>query len=403
MIHKSALLVTIGNHRLAQTTVDTYFQLAELSDPDLIVDPLDHVLALDTWAATHLKLGNVDKAAAIFEKKLAFVKTLPNNQEMKSDTMHKLGCLMAYRKQHNKALPMLNEALNDRKVLFDGKHRSVFETTWAVAATNDTLGNTDKALKEYIVLLEKMNKVQDMPVDAVLIHSSVGKLFFENGNVDKAVHAFRQALQGMQTSHNPQLKAQITLSLANALSAKGDADDSMELYDTLLATKSLKKSKLIFLTRYNKSLLFIKMGRVDEAKQILNKISENRQVPDDVKGKILLTLGNLAVVDGNAKMGLDYFEQALEVAEADGDVNAIAQAKKSIGMALAESGHPDKAIDTFEDVLEDLSGAEGKSVNLLKAEVWNCMARVYKHKGDLSQAKNYAKLGEYKYGCPGSL
>jgi tetratricopeptide (TPR) repeat protein len=74
-----------------------------------------------------------------------------------------------------------------------------------------------------------------------------------------------------------------------------------------------------------------------------------------------------------------------------------AQTKKQIGTAYMEAGQDDKAISTFQDILEDLSQSgvgEGKSVKLLQAEIWNCLARVYRKKDDLPQAKNFAKLGK---------
>ena len=70
------------------------------------------------------------------------------HDEMKSDTMHKLGCVLAYKKQHKSALPYLNEALDARKFLFDGKSNTVFESQWAVAAASQTLGDTDRALPD---------------------------------------------------------------------------------------------------------------------------------------------------------------------------------------------------------------------------------------------------------------
>jgi len=405
LIQKSALLVTLGNHRLASTTVNKYLQLSELSDEmvgELIVDDMDHVLALDTAAATHLKLGNVDKAQTIFEKKLSFVKALPNNDEMKSDTMHKLGCLLAYKKEHKEAIPLLSEALDTRKFLYDGKSPSVFESTWAVAAASQTIGDTNRALKEYAILLEKMNqnKMNDSPVDLVLIHNSADKLFFDEGKIDKSVHSFRQALAGSDTHHNPQLKAEVTLNLANALSARGEHDKAMDLYDTLLSTKSLKRTKMFFLTLYNKSLLLIKMGEVEEARDILDKVAATRSsMADDVRGSIYLALGNLSISEGNFKEALSHFDNALDAVE-DGDIISLAHVKRNIGNAYFESGQSDKAIAEFDDVLEDLSDPtmEGsKAVELLRAEVWNCLSRVYRKKGDLSHATHYAKLALQTY------
>ena len=61
-------------------------------------------------------------------------------------------------------------------------------------------------------------------------------------------------------------------------------------------------------------------------------------------------------------------------------------------------GQYDEAIAILDDLLEDLSvqGGESKPAkNLLKADIWNCMARVYKSQGNLPQAKNFAKLGKH--------
>jgi len=399
LIRKAALLVTTGDYRLAAVTVDKYLQFAELNEMagTTIVDAMDHILALDTSAATHLKSGDVDKATALFEKKLELVKTLPNNEELKSDTMHKLGCLLSYKNEHKSALPLLNEALDTRKFLFDGKSVSVFETTWAVAATSHNLGDTDKALKEYTVLLDKMNMIDDLPVDSVLIHNSAGKLFFEDGNIDKAVHSFRQALEGSESSKNSRLSAEITLNLANSLSARGEAEKAMELYDQLLNTRALKNTKIFFLTLFNKCLLLILMGEVEEAKEIFDKIISTRSSKaNDVRGSIFLKLGNLDVANGLIKEALGNYEKALNACE-DNDVILLAQVKKQTGMAYWQAGQTDQAILTLEDVLEDLSVLEGKPVNLLKAEIWNCMSRVYKKKEDPAQAKNFAKLALQTY------
>ena len=138
------------------------------------------------------------------------------------------------------------------------------------------------------------------------------------------------------------------------------------------------------------------MGEAEEAKKILNKIVENRSsMADDVRESIYLTLGNLAISDGKIDEALGYLEKSLDVADGD-DVSALVQTKKSIAMAHLEAGQTDRAISTLDGILEDLSdsGLEGKSVNLLKAEMWNYLSRVYGKKDDLAQAQHFSKLGE---------
>lgn len=278
-----------------------------------------------------------------------------------------------------------------------GNHKSVLETTWAVAATNQTLGDVDEALKEYTVLLDNMTNINDMPVDAVVILHCAGKLFFGYGKIARALQCFRQALHESETAKNPQLKSEIKLNLANALSAGEEVDEAMELYDQLLKTKSLKKTKTLFLTKFNKSLLLIKIGKVEEAQETLLKMVENKSTAaKDVRGRIFLTLGNLALLDGNIGEALGYLGNALDEV-GDDDLSALVHTKRSIAMAHLKANQIDEAISTLEGVLGDLSNLEEKSVNLLRAEIWNCLAHVYKQKQDLLQAKNFAKLALLTY------
>ena len=380
---------------MAHNEIIKYFELNSIDISPLIVDDSDYVLALDTCAATYLKIGNTDKAIQIFEKKLAFVNRLRDSDEMRdmrSDTMHKLGCLLASKNQLNAALPLLNEALDVRRYLYDEKSTSVLESTWAVAATTQTLGDTNRALREYSVLLDKMDKSDDnFPVSSVLIHNSAGKLFSEEGKVDKAIYCFRQALLAADTQ---EMKIEISLNLANSLSANGEENKAMELYDRLLKSKSTKQTKLFFLALFNKSHLLIKLGEVEEAKEMLHKITETpSSLADDVRVSVYLTLGNLSVSDGKQSEALMYFENSLDVVN-DGDVESLVQVKKHIGMTYFVTGQFYKAIDSLEDALKALAEREGKSTDLLKVDLWNLLSRVYRKKADLSQAKNFANLGK---------
>jgi len=401
LIQKSVLLLTMGNHRLAASTINKYLQNATFSQQmagALIVDDMDHALALDTSAATHLKSGNVDKAISVFREHLAFVKSLPNNDVMKSGTLHRLGCLLANKNQYASALPLLNEALRTKKTVYGENHKSVLETTWAVAATCHSMGDKQKALEQYLVLMDKTNNVDDMPVDVAHVRHCVGRLFFEDGKTCQAIDMFRSALSEAETPDKLQLKSEIMLNLANSLTAIGDVDAGIEMYDKLLRGKWSKKTKIPFLSRFNRSLALLKGGELEEAKGILYQIGENRSsTAKHAKGKIYLALGHVAAMDGNIDEAVDYFENSFDVA--GDDISAMARGKKCFAMVQVKNGQIAEALSTLEEILEDISnsGSEGRTVNILKAETWNAMAWVYKNDGDLSQAKNFAKLALQVY------
>jgi tetratricopeptide (TPR) repeat protein len=403
-IRKAALLVTLKNHVAATELLRNYFQMADINDSagnELIVEPVDHALALDTSAAIDLKLGKVDNAISTFEKKLKFIKQhSPRDDEMKSDAMHKLGCLLAYKKKHEEALPLLQSALDTRKFLYDARNKFLFETSWAVAATTQTLGDTGKALADYEMLLEKIDLVEDSPINSVVVQNSAGKLFFEDGKMEEAVNSFTKALEGAESQGNDLLKIKIMLNLANALSAKGDIDGAFDLYEDLERMGKRKKNQMYFLALYNKSLLLIKVGEKEQAKDILHDIIENRSSKaDDTRGNVYMTLGILSVEEKKIETGLKYYDDALAMfVDERYDLSSITQAKKLMAMAYMEAKKYDVAVTFLEDALTELSqpGMERKFYQLMKAEVWNCMSKVYQRRGDHSSAKNFAKLGKHE-------
>jgi tetratricopeptide (TPR) repeat protein len=399
-IRKAALLVTLKSHAAATELLRNYFQMADINDSagnELLVEPVDHCLALDTIAAIDLKLGKVDNAISTFEKKLEFIEQhIPRDDEMKSDAMHKLGCLLSYKKKYEEALPLLQSALDARKFLYDGRNKFLFESSWAVAATTQTLGDTDKALADYEILLGKIDFVEDSPINFVIVQNSAGKLFFQDGKIEAAVSSFTKALEGAESQGDDAMKTDIMLNLANALSAKGDIDGAFDLYEDLERMGRRKRTRMYFLTLYNKSLLLIKVGEKEQAKDVLHDIIETRSSKaDDTRGNVYITLGILSVEEKQIESGLKYYEDALAMfVDERYDLSSITQAKKLMAMAYMESKKYDMAITILEDALTELSqpGMERKFYQLMKAEVWNSMSKVYQRQGDHSSAKNFAKL-----------
>ena len=401
-IRKAAILLTLKNYDAASDLLRNYFQMNDINvdaGNDLIVDLDDHLLALDTSAAIDLKVGNVDKAISTFQQKLEFLELhSPHDKEAESDTMHKLGCLLSYKKKHVEALPLLQSALDARKFLFDGKNKFLIESQWAIAATNQTLGDTDKALADYGILLEKIDVVEDSPINSVVVQNSAGKLFFEEGKIDAAVQSFTKALERVDTQGDDALKRNIMLNLANALSAKGDIDGAFDLYEDLERTGKRKRSQMYFFTLYNKSLLLIKVGEKEEAKNILHDIIDtSSSKADDTRGNVFIALGTLSVEEQKIHIGLKYYENALEMfVDERYDISLISQVKKLMAMAYAELKKYDTAITILEDALTELSqpGYEPKLYQLTKAEVWNCMSKLYQRRNDHFSAKHFAKLGK---------
>ena len=145
-----------------------------------------------------------------------------------------------------------------------------------------------------------------------------------------------------------------------------------------------------------RSLLLIKVAEKEQAKDVLHDIIETRSSKaDDTRGNVYITLGILSVEEKQIESGLKYYEDALAMfVDERYDLSSITQAKKLMSMAYMESKKYDMAITILEDALTELSqpGMERKFYQLMKAEVWNSMSKVYQRRGDHSSAKNFAKL-----------
>ncbi|KAL7513565.1 hypothetical protein ACHAXN_010798 [Cyclotella atomus] len=409
LIQKGALLVTLGKYKEASHTLEKYIQVKEDRGADVRdnIGDADHLLALDTFAAAHLKLGKFDQAIRCFEMKLEKLNTMPKSDELKGQTMHNLGCLLAYKRNYQDALPLLSKALDTRKFMYNGTNKFLFESTWGVAATSHAMGDSAKAMKEYGKLLEKMKKVDNSPINAITIHNSAGRLYFDNNKLDLALKSFNDALKKVDAEggDNAEMRANILLNLANVKSARGDSDKAIKCYNEILNTKKMKGSYEFYTALYNKALLLEKMGDVEESRVILKELTGRRsKAPDDIKGSTYITLGQMVMADTDQadvrlENALKYYNKAIELFSSQDELSPmVVRAKKRIGMAYFEVGQYDTAIDELQNVLEDLSRPDfsGKKETSM-AEIWSCISRVYQKKGDIPSAKNFAKLSLQAY------
>ena len=97
--------------------------------------------------------------------------------------------------------------------------------------------------------------------------------------------------------------------------------------------------------------------------------------------------------------GLRYYENALDMfVDEHYDLPSITQTKKFMALAYMQLKKYDMSITILEDALTELSqpGMERKLYQLMKAEIWSCMSKVYQRQGAHASAKNFAKLGKFE-------
>ena len=143
-----------------------------------------------------------------------------------------------------------------------------------------------------------------------------------------------------------------------------------------------------YIPELNEAIALLNMQRADEAREILNEITESH--PADAHG--WYNLGLLEKSAGNSEAALAAFSRALIVDPDDADTHYF------LGTVNSELHHPAEAIKEFQAALK---------INPTHVSAEFGLAQAYQRSGDAAQAKahleRFQHLNELKLGAPMSL
>jgi putative two-component system response regulator len=185
--------------------------------------------------------------------------------------------------------------------------------------------------------------------DTALIWNNIGLAFSAAGNGMLAIQCYRRALatvEGEPNAHS--IRRTAGSNLANMLHNRGDYEEGLR-YGTL-AQRAEQQADAVtdplgtILLRRNLIRLLVAMGRLDEAKHLVDEVADMASRLTEPRSLIAATIarGTYELAVGGTDIALTRLEGAL--AQARSVTGALHDALASVARAEEAAGHPERAL-----------------------------------------------------------
>lgn len=183
-----------------------------------------------------------------------------------------------------------------------------------------------------------------------LAEALIGDVLVELGQFGPACQHYEHALR----FGRPQEKAPVWVRLADTRREAGHRADAIAAYEQArLVYKRLGHANLQLYVTHQIALLYYEQEQWAEAEGYYNKVLRlvQRGVGREIRGRILLELGNTLAHLGRLDEARRLFAQSAAYAGAAGDQSSLASALHGLGVTYAYSGQPRDALPLYQHSL----------------------------------------------------
>jgi serine/threonine-protein kinase len=253
----------------------------------------------------YANLGLYDKATPLFERSLEQRKMLHGPQHPSvAEDMDLLGAALMRLDRYDEAEPLLRDALALRRRALGNADSATAQSVEHLATLLEERNKYDAALPLHREALTIRQAVfGDSSVEAAFSMSNLGLVLYRKGAYDEAERLYRRALdiEVRRLGENHPSTAAVMQNLAQALTLAGRAEEAEPYYRRSLAAKrkalgNLHPSVTISLNNLG-SLLARRFGRLAEAETLTREaIALDRQIFGDRHSYVAQGLGNLGFI-----------------------------------------------------------------------------------------------------------
>ena len=291
--------------------------------------------------------------------------------------------------QLDRAATLLKEARSHFEAVNDGV--MLAECIGAQAMLSNMTQSKDAgSLAEQALAVCRKLKPVPAPLEARLLGVLAGA-HVANGNWDKAVAAYEDAIRMGGTVFDLRRVARMYGSLGTAYHEVGEVEIAMRYTMRSLALLEVLRDR-VALARSENSLALVLMARgdLDGARLHLDRSLELCDEADLEFGRshVLLSLCELSVQEGNVERALELAQQALELAERLEEGVSIAEAHVWLGRIADSKGEHAKVDREFEDAIRGFE-ALGMRERLLHCH--GVYAEILERRGELAKAYVHMK------------
>jgi len=271
-----------------------------------------------------LSTGDYPGALAQYEKVVPYYqKTLGPDDPAALDAMYRLARAYSHLGQHDKAVPLCEQAFERCKARLGLQHAQTMRILNGLAIVYVLAGQKDKGLELAQQGLDLRKSTRGAThADTLVSMNNLAWAYQENGQLDKAVPLFEEALKAMREKLGPAHPETLntTRSLAIAHYATERVDQAVPVMETVLrqykttfgADHTITQNTIVQLTWY-----YIDLGQCGQAEGLLttNPASEDRT--PEMRRQIDSRVRRIRAVITRVKPTADKFQQVQAAQGAD--------------------------------------------------------------------------------------
>lgn len=187
--------------------------------------------------------------------------------------------------------------------------------------------------------------------------------------------------------------------LGNIANHQGHLTQALDYFkEAVRLGEGIGNARVIAIASYNVGRISKRLGEPDVAVEYYRKALDLFERSDNDKSRVMLPLGGfgeLYMDRGDYVRALEYYQRALQKAQALGEPDFISSSMLGVGDVYAAQGNTDLALDYYE---RGLRVAEGVGLKNQIAKLLGTIGNVHLTRGDSAKAVEYfqrvVKLGE---------
>ena len=309
--------------------------------------------------------------------------------ELEADAIYSLGVLYGYHNDLDLSQDYLKQSYNHYEQV--GNETKAFDALWNQAYFELVLGNIDTAFVTFQNVLSMAERLHDS-LACAQASANIAVIQYQKNDFEGAISAFLLSKALYKTLNDTAEMMNADLNLATLYGEYGKYDEARRLFTNLIPW--YEKHNLyeqLLLAYKNYGLLFERdLINYDSANYYFEKalcvielasVSRmERQTMANSKADVLTELGNVATSQNQPQKALEYYKEALSLAEGYGYHFGQMHAMFGLGRLYAQMGLAAQSLQYFERYSEEASRS---GITLMELDVKR------------SLILDYARLGRF--------
>lgn len=202
-------------------------------------------------------------------------------------------------------------------------------------------------------LLERSNASGDKWGAAAALNG-LGNIANHQGHLNQALDYFKEAVRLGEEIGNPKVSGTASYNAGRVYKRLGEPDVAVEYYRKALDLLELIDKSRAILPLGGFGELYIDRGDYVRALEYYQRALQKAQALEEPEfiSSSMLGIGNVYAAQGNTDLALDYYERGLRVAEGARLKNPIAKLLGTIGSVYLTRGDSAKAVEYFQRVVK---------------------------------------------------